>query len=681
MSTGTEKTLKSVLGISQPKPTESSNIEQYQRIFQKYATKVQGGETYMTREDFIEAIAPKDIESTILREQYGILFGLADLQKRGYLSFTDFVVFEDLLVRTDAEFVIAFKLFDIEGKGKVSVDNFKQVLKSNWDPESVPFDFESGWFRLYTGGESLKQEITYDVFCQILKGLQAERVRQAYKFFDSKNSGHITPDDFKVIVRQLAKYKLSENVIAHSPTLCNVMPGNVISYASVIAFHNVIRQLDLVEAVVDASFDMTKSETITRADFLKAASQVGRYSLITPMEVDIIFHFASEGNPTGRLTRWDFSRLLDPTWRSKPSVQMEPELPSGSGPLGWEALKSAYAFLLGSIAGAVGATVVYPIDLVKTRMQNQRSAVVGQILYRNSLDCFQKVIRSEGFIGLYRGLGPQLVGVAPEKAIKLTVNDLVRGFMTDKTTNTIPVWAEMLAGSCAGGSQVVFTNPLEIVKIRLQVQGELAKSKNGPPKRSALWIVRHLGLLGLYKGVGACLLRDVPFSAIYFTAYSHLKRDYFLESSTKKLGLFELLAAGAVAGMPAAYLTTPADVIKTRLQVEARKGETTYKGIRDAASKIFKEEGFRAFFKGGPARIFRSSPQFGVTLAVYELLQRSFPLSITESKVQHIATKVASPLDTSEFQTLKSRQALKLLLSLDYKFGLVPSNNSAPSSL
>lgn len=52
---------------------------------------------------------------------------------------------------------------------------------------------------------------------------------------------------------------------------------------------------------------------------------------------------------------------------------------------------------------ATGATAVYPIDLVKTRMQNQRSSVVGEIMYKHSFDCFIKVIKNEGFIGLYRG--------------------------------------------------------------------------------------------------------------------------------------------------------------------------------------------------------------------------------------------------------------------------------------
>lgn len=64
--------------------------------------------------------------------------------------------------------------------------------------------------------------------------------------------------------------------------------------------------------------------------------------------------------------------------------------------------------------------------------------------------------------------------------------------------------------------------------------------------------------------------------------------------------------------MPAAYLTTPADCVKTRLQAERRAGVTHYKGLLDALVTIPREEGFGALFKGGIARVIRSSPQFGV---------------------------------------------------------------------
>lgn len=139
---------------------------------------------------------------------------------------------------------------------------------------------------------------------------------------------------------------------------------------------------------------------------------------------------------------------------------------------------------------------------------------------------------------------------------------------------------------------MVFTNPLEIVKIRLQVAGEIAASK----KISALSVVKELGLLGLYKGARACLMRDVPFSAIYFPAYAHTKA--LLADENGYNHPLSLLAAGAISGIPAASLVTPADVIKTRLQVVARQGQTTYNGVFDCARKIYAEEGPRAFWKG-----------------------------------------------------------------------------------
>jgi solute carrier family 25 aspartate/glutamate transporter 12/13 len=215
------------------------------------------------------------------------------------------------------------------------------------------------------------------------------------------------------------------------------------------------------------------------------------------------------------------------------------------------------------------------------------------------------------------------------------------------------------------------------------VQGELAKT-SATPRRSALWIVRNLGLKGLYKGATACLSRDIPFSAIYFPAYAHLKSDVFGESPTKKLGVLQLLTAGAIAGMPAAYLTTPFDVIKTRLQVEARKGEQTYTTLRQCARTIYQQEGFKAFFKGGPARILRSSPQFGFTLAGYEVLQGLLPLhGSEETGLKPVAKQLGVPGmngngNGHDLAFLRSRNALKILLDLDPGFG-IPKRDGGPN--
>lgn len=105
----------------------------------------------------------------------------------------------------------------------------------------------------------------------------------------------------------------------------------------------------------------------------------------------------------------------------------------------------------------------------------------------------------------------------------------------------------------------MFTNPLEIVKIRLQVAGEITTG----PKVSAVSVIKELGLRGLYKGAKACFLRDIPFSAIYFPVYAHMKLNT-ADQETGVNSLGSLLGSALIAGIPAAYLVTPADVIKTR---------------------------------------------------------------------------------------------------------------------
>ena len=282
--------------------------------------------------------------------------------------------------------------------------------------------------------------------------------------------------------------------------------------------------------------------------------------------------------------------------------------------------EALFRFLLGTLAGMCGAIAIYPIDLVKTRMQNQRTTgnYAGQQLYKNEWQCFRHVLKYEGARGLYRGLGPQMIGVGPEKALKLVVNDTVRDLV--RKDGEVSTMGALVAGACAGGAQVIVTNPLEIVKIRLQTAAETGS------KTTMIKEVKELGVKGLYKGASACFLRDIPFSFIYFPVYSFLKRNlmnynYFVNSdgTLNKKGL---LAAGMLAGAPAAYCTTPADVIKTRLQVKETDGKSKYNGLYDCAKKIYREEGAGAFLKGGKMRVFRSSPQFGITLLSYEYMQR-----------------------------------------------------------
>ncbi|KAI0059505.1 mitochondrial carrier [Artomyces pyxidatus] len=652
------ETVKSVVRVQEPE------IKRWRRTFDANAKTVVDGERYLDRDQFVNAIAPSGDLTRIGRAQFAILFRVADGAKRGRVSWDDFTVFQTLLKRPDADYYMAFQYFDVDGSGTITFDEFKNVFTANVGPHAIPFDFDCDWVKLYLGKKNGTHVLGYNEFTQLMKGLQGERLRQAFKYLDDNQDGFIRPDQFKRIILEIAGHKLSDAVIERLPTLTTLTPGGRISYSEVIAFHNVVREMDMVERVLRESTAKSKDGRIDQTDFLNHASSSARYSLFTPMEASIIFHFAGRGVGGQRLALIDFAQLLDPRWRA-PGETEETPMAAAVGTTMASVLSdvahSAYNFVQGGFAGAFGATIVYPIDLGE--MQNQRSTVVGQLLYKNSMDCVRKVFHNEGFLGFYRGLGPQLIGVAPEKAIKLTVNDLVRGRAMDPETGRISLMWELIAGGTAGGCQVVFTNPLEIVKIRLQIQGEAAKAE-GAVAKGAAHIVRQLGLVGLYKGATACLLRDIPFSAIYFPAYAHLKKDLFQEGyHGKRLSFMETLTAAAIAGMPAAYLTTPADVVKTRLQVEARKGQTHYKGLTDAFTKIYREEGFRALFKGGPARVLRSSPQFGFTLVAYEYLHK-YPWKDQPREVETALTS-----GPEEISKTRARNALKILLDVHGDFG------------
>ena len=116
--------------------------------------------------------------------------------------------------------------------------------------------------------------------------------------------------------------------------------------------------------------------------------------------------------------------------------------------------------------------------------------------------------------------------------------------------------------------------------------------------------------------------------------------------------------------MPAAALVTPADVVKTRLQVQARHNQTQYSGVVDAAVKIYQEEGLSSFWKGSVARMCRSSPQFGVTLLAYELLQKVFYVDFSKPESQ--GNYKTNPDHRCGFQSANS-----ILPNLEKKIGLV----------
>lgn len=282
----------------------------------------------------------------------------------------------------------------------------------------------------------------------------------------------------------------------------------------------------------------------------------------------------------------------------------------------------------GGIAGIIGVSCVFPLDLVKTRLQSQQIGPNGEKMYKNMLDCFKKTYRTEGYFGMYRGSAVNILLITPEKAIKLAANDFFRHHLTT-ANGKLPITRQMAAGGLAGLCQIIITTPMELLKIQMQNAGRIAaqakESGKVIPKASAtkiaLELFREKGIMGLYKGIGATALRDISFSIVYFPLFATLNDLGPRKSGTSGEAVFWWsFICGCASGSFAALAVNPLDVIKTRLQdLKKAQGEQEFKGILDCAVKTLKNEGPTAFFKGGLCRMIVIAPLFGIAQMVYYL--------------------------------------------------------------
>uniref|UniRef100_A0A8B9J3Z4 Mitochondrial glutamate carrier 1 n=1 Tax=Astyanax mexicanus TaxID=7994 RepID=A0A8B9J3Z4_ASTMX len=286
----------------------------------------------------------------------------------------------------------------------------------------------------------------------------------------------------------------------------------------------------------------------------------------------------------------------------------------------------------GGVAGLIGVTCVFPIDLAKTRLQNQQN---GSRLYTSMSDCLIKTIRSEGYFGMYRGAAVNLTLVTPEKAIKLAANDFFR-FHLSKDGQKLTLLKEMLAGCGAGTCQVIVTTPMEMLKIQLQDAGRIGERAIGQWKKASLdstkdsgphcsgtrIIIHILFLIPRFSSFTDQILplpRDVPFSIIYFPLFANLN-NLGKRGAEGPAPFYVSFASGCIAGSTAAVAVNPVDVIKTRLQSLTRGSqEDTYSGVTDCIRKILRNEGPGAFLKGAYCRALVIAPLFGIAQVVYFL--------------------------------------------------------------
>ncbi|KAL2759461.1 hypothetical protein ACRALDRAFT_1039375 [Sodiomyces alcalophilus JCM 7366] len=280
-------------------------------------------------------------------------------------------------------------------------------------------------------------------------------------------------------------------------------------------------------------------------------------------------------------------------------------------------LPFVYQFAAGAIAGVSEILVMYPLDVVKTRVQLQTGAATGADAYNGMVDCFRKIIRHEGPSRLYRGITAPILMEAPKRATKFAANDewgrIYRNmFGAQKMNQSLSI----LTGATAGATEAFVVVPFELVKIRLQDKASAGKY-NGMMD-VVLKTVRNEGPLALYNGLESTMWRHILWNAGYFGCIFQV-RQLLPKADSKGSQMTNDLISGGIGGTIGTVLNTPMDVVKSRIQNSPKVPGMTpkYNWAWPAVATVAKEEGFAALYKGFVPKVLRLGPGGGILLVVF----------------------------------------------------------------
>lgn len=299
--------------------------------------------------------------------------------------------------------------------------------------------------------------------------------------------------------------------------------------------------------------------------------------------------------------------------------------------------------LAGAGAGLAAVALLHPLDTIRTHMQSSyiapsSSSEAGQhTLYRT----LRYIIVHQGATSLYRGLFPASVGSVLSWAFYFHFFQRARNIISPYFRH--PTAAHLLAGTVAGVITSVATNPIWVVKVRLQLQSERGRSlRPGARPYSGLsdglvTIIREEGVLGLYRGLSPSLWL-VSHGALQFTLYEMVKsylqrrKESSLDSlvsfrnnanlgNEKAASVSDALIASTSSKLVASVTTYPLQVARTRMQERMADG-VRYGSFHRALWHIAITEGVPGLYRGLTANILRVTPQAAVTFVTYEQILR-----------------------------------------------------------
>ncbi|KAI7890240.1 mitochondrial carrier domain-containing protein [Mucor mucedo] len=244
----------------------------------------------------------------------------------------------------------------------------------------------------------------------------------------------------------------------------------------------------------------------------------------------------------------------------------------------------------------------------------------------------RQIKQIEGIRGYFKGLGPNLVGVIPARAINFYTYGNGKKIFTELNHGKETAVVHLASAATAGIVTSTVTNPIWVIKTRLQLQGKQRLYSSSFD--CGIQILKHEGIKGLYKGMSASYL-GVAEGTIQWVMYENLKKRWAQSSdqleNKRTIGgksaqaWIGNLGAAAVAKLVAACIAYPHEVIRTRLREPVSKtGTVKYTGLLQCLKLIVKEEGVVALYGGMSAHLMRVVPNAAIMFFCYEAILHNF---------------------------------------------------------
>ncbi|KAG6580074.1 Mitochondrial Carrier (MC) Family [Phytophthora cinnamomi] len=203
---------------------------------------------------------------------------------------------------------------------------------------------------------------------------------------------------------------------------------------------------------------------------------------------------------------------------------------------GFRASPSLLYLGAGMAAEALSCVLWVPIDVIKERMQVQvqssaASGAARKVYYHNTLDAVQTIARTERLGGLYKGYIATLLSFGPFSALYFMFYEKAKAFAQKRLeVEELPAHYTLVSAAAAGATASFLTNPLDLIKLRLQVQRAYATEGTPAAYRGIVdgltQVIKTEGVLALYKGAGARVAFHAPSTAITMSLFESCRRVF-----------------------------------------------------------------------------------------------------------------------------------------------------------